>query len=44
MPKDDVDIVFVKSITNAKRNQKSFVWVIPHYPGNLEKLVNYFGN
>lgn len=42
MPKDEADIHFVKGITYARWNQNQFVWEVPHYPGNLEKLTAYF--
>ncbi|WP_339867349.1 tyrosine-type recombinase/integrase [uncultured Algoriphagus sp.] len=44
MPKNDTDIHFVKGITYARWNQNQFVWEVPHYPGNLEKLKAYFGD
>jgi len=44
MPKNEADIRFVKGITYARWNQSLFVWELPHYPGNLEKIVAYFGD
>ena len=44
MPKNEADIQFVKGITYARWNQNQFVWEVPHYPGNLEKLMDYFGD
>jgi site-specific recombinase XerD len=44
MPKNDGDIHFVKGIAYARWNQNQFVWEVPHYPGNLEKLFTYFGD
>ncbi|TXE02005.1 tyrosine-type recombinase/integrase [Algoriphagus aquimarinus] len=44
MPKNEADIRFVKGITYARWNQSLFVWELPHYPGNLEKLISYFGD
>jgi integrase/recombinase XerD len=43
MPKNEVDIQFVRSIMYSRWNKDAFVWEIPHYPGNLEKLKGYFG-
>ncbi|MGW8123257.1 hypothetical protein ACV07N_11410 [Roseivirga echinicomitans] len=44
MPKQESDIQFVKGIIYSRWNQSQFVWEIPHYPGNLEKLITYFGD
>ena len=44
MPKHESDIQFVKGIIYSRWNQGQFVWEIPHYPGNLEKLITYFGD
>jgi integrase/recombinase XerD len=42
MPKNDVDIAFVKSLKYSRWLKNDFVWQIPNYPGNLEKLQSYF--
>jgi len=42
MPKNNTDIHFVLSLRFARWDKKSFCWVIPHYPGNLELLKDYF--
>tara|TARA_R110002020_G_scaffold96083_3_gene230405 strand:+ start:1827 stop:3191 length:1365 start_codon:yes stop_codon:yes gene_type:complete len=44
MPKNEADIHFVKGIIYARWNQNQFLWEVPHYPGNLEKLKEYFGD
>lgn len=44
MPKNETDISFVKGITYSKWDGSQFVWQIPHYPGNLEKILAYFGD
>lgn len=44
MPKNDIDIHFVKGITYSRWNQNQLVWEVPHYPGNLDKLMAYFGD
>ena len=43
MPKNDTDIIFIKGILYARWLTKDFVWQIPNYPGNLDKLKQYFG-
>ena len=44
MPKNEQDIALVKSIPYAHWNKTGFHWEIPHYPGNLEKLIAHFGS
>lgn len=44
MPKNKEDITFVKSIRYSRWIQDHYLWEIPHYPGNLEKLKSYFGS
>jgi integrase/recombinase XerD len=43
MPKNDADIIFVKGILYSRWLPKDFIWQIPNYPGNLDKLKQYFG-
>lgn len=43
MPKNEADIQFIRSIRYTRWNKDAFLWEIPHYPGNLEKLKGYFG-
>ncbi|WP_373397893.1 tyrosine-type recombinase/integrase [Algoriphagus halophilus] len=43
MPKNEADISFVRGILYSRWNKDLFLWEIPHYPGNLEKLDSYFG-
>ncbi|SIN70042.1 tyrosine-type recombinase/integrase [Algoriphagus halophilus] len=44
MPKNEADISFVRGILYSRWNKDLFLWEIPHYPGNLEKVKGYFGN
>lgn len=44
MPKNDQDIQFIRSIPYVRWNKAAFHWEVPHYPGNLEKLIAYFGD
>lgn len=44
MPRNEQDIIFVRSIPYVRWNKSTFRWEIPHYPGNLEKLTAYFGD
>ncbi|MGY6559556.1 MAG: tyrosine-type recombinase/integrase [Nitritalea sp.] len=43
MPKNEAGIQFIRSIRYTRWNKDDFLWEIPHYPGNLEKLKGYFG-
>lgn len=43
MPKNEVDIRFVRSFRYAQWDNKEFRWIIPHYNDNLEQLRSYFG-
>jgi len=44
MPKNEQDIQLIRSIPYVRWNKSSFHWEIPHYPGNLEKIIAYFGD
>lgn len=44
MPKNEQDIQFIRSIPYVRWNTSAFHWEVPHYPGNLEKLLAYFGD
>jgi len=44
MPKNEADIALVRTIPYARWNKQNFLWEIPHYPGNLEKLKGHFEN
>ncbi len=43
MPKNEADITFIKGIMYSRWLTKDFMWQIPNYPGNLDKLKQYFG-
>lgn len=42
MPKNNIDIQFIRSFRYARWDKASFHWVIPHYTGNLDLLKGYF--
>ena len=44
MPKNDIDVKFILTIRYSKWEKDQYFWSIPNYPGNLEMIVNYFGN
>lgn len=44
MPKNEEDITFVTGIRYSRWIKDQYLWEIPHYPGNLEKLESYFGS
>lgn len=44
MPKNEQDIQFIRSIPYVRWNKSVFHWEVPHYPGNLEKIIAYFGD
>ena len=44
MPKNDVDIHFIKSLKYSKWDKSRFCWVIPNYTSNLRVMQEYFGD
>ena len=44
LPKDINDIQFIKSLNYVKWDKLHYHWVIPNYPGNRERILQYFGN
>lgn len=42
IPKNQSDIHFIRSIRYSRWDKKQFCWIVPHYPGNLELLLEYF--
>jgi integrase/recombinase XerD len=42
LPKHEVDTKFLLSFRYSRFEKAQFSWVIPHYPGNLELLKEYF--
>ena len=43
MPKNDIDVQFIRSFRYFKWNKSGFCWIIPNYKDNLEKIMTYFG-
>ena len=43
LPKNERDIQFIRSMHFCKWDKIHFHWVIPNYPGNLERIQFYFG-
>ena len=44
IPKNDIDVKFLLTLRFSRWEKDQFLWSIPHYPGNLEMIKNYFGN
>jgi integrase/recombinase XerD len=42
LPKNAVDTKFLTSIRYSRWDHKLFAWIIPHYPGNLDIIKEYF--
>jgi site-specific recombinase XerD len=42
IPKNQLDIHFIKSLKYSRWDKKQFFWVVPNYPGNLDLLKDYF--
>lgn len=42
LPKNNLDIHFIRSLKYSRWDQKHFHWVIPNYPGNLNLIKDYF--
>ncbi|TDB65382.1 recombinase XerD [Arundinibacter roseus] len=43
MPKNEADVKFIITLRFSKWDKQNYCWIIPHYPGNLEMIQNYFG-
>lgn len=43
MPKNDVDIQFVRTFQYVQWNANIHAWIVPHYKRNLDILKEYFG-
>lgn len=43
LPKNPDDIRFIHTMKYSKWNQNQFVWEVTNYPGNLSRLLEYFG-
>lgn len=44
MPKNDVDIQFIRSFKYSKWDNKAYSWIVPLYKNNLELIKNYFAD
>lgn len=44
MPKNERDIAFMHSIQYSRWNKTMHLWEMPDYPGNLNKIKEYFTN
>jgi len=42
LPKNQLDIHFIRSIRYSRWDRKQFCWIVPHYPGNLDLITEYF--
>jgi site-specific recombinase XerD len=42
LPKDQDDIIFIRSLGRVRWDMAAFCWVIPNYPVNLVKMKQYF--
>ncbi len=42
LPKNNLDIHFIRSLKYSRWDQKHFHWVISNYPGNLNLIKDYF--
>ncbi len=42
MPRNDIDIQFIRSLRYSQWNQKYYVWEIPNYKNALELIKEYF--
>lgn len=44
LPKNEEDIKFIRSFRYFKWDNHHYHWIIPNYPGNLERIRAYFGD
>jgi integrase/recombinase XerD len=44
MPKNEIDVNFVRQLRYSRWSSEQFLWVVPNYPGNLELIQSYFGD
>jgi site-specific recombinase XerD len=42
LPKNPLDVHFIKSLRYSRWDKKQFFWIVPNYPGNLELIKEYF--
>lgn len=44
LPKNEMDIQFIRSFKYARWNNSQFYWTVPNFGKNVDKLKSYFGN
>ena len=42
LPKNEIDIQFLKSFRFSRWDKNKFCWIVPNYPGHLDLLKDYF--
>ncbi len=42
LPKNSLDIHFIRGMHYNRWDKKQFCWVVPNYPGNLDLIKDYF--
>ena len=42
LPKNESDIRFIRSLRYSNWDSKQYCWVVPHFPGNLELIKDFF--
>ena len=42
LPKNPLDIHFIRSLRYSRWDKKQFCWLVPNYPGNLDLIKDYF--
>ena len=42
LPKNESDTRFIQALKYSKWDSKQFCWIIPHFPGNLELIQDFF--
>lgn len=44
LPKNEIDTKFILTFRYSRWDKAKYQWVVPHYPGNLDVIKNYFGD
>lgn len=44
LPRNQEDIRFLNTLKYCRWNRGQFVWEVTNYPGNLDRVLDYFGN
>jgi site-specific recombinase XerD len=42
VPKNQLDIHFIRSLKYSRWDKQAFQWVVPNYPGNLDLIKDFF--